>query len=69
MERTEVQLRVQTADGPKVVTVLSHVTVDDLVRVGLKAYVHEVRRGVPYESPFPREIREALTLVSVARRV
>jgi len=68
MSRTEVQLQVQTDDGPKIVTILSDVTIDDLMRLGLKAYVHEVRAGVEYESPFSREIRAAVTRVRVAQR-
>ena len=68
MTRTEIQLSVQTSAGPKTVTILSDVTVDDLVRIGLKAYVHEVRMGVDYVSPFSREIREAVTRVSPAQR-
>jgi len=68
MSRTEVQIQVQTSDGPRTVTILSDVTVDDLVRVALKAYVHEVRLGTAYTSPFSREIREAVTRVHVAQR-
>lgn len=68
MSRTEVQFQVQTSDGPKTVTILSDVTVDDLMDVALHAYVHEVRLGVPYTSPLSREIREAVTRVRVAQR-
>lgn len=68
MSRTEVQLQVRTSGGPKTVTILSDVTVDDLMRVGLKAYVHEVRLGKEYASPFSREIRDAVTRVRVSQR-
>ena len=68
MSRTEIQFQVQTSDGPKTVTILSDVTVDDLMRVGLKAYVREVRLGDVYASPFSREIREAVTRVRIAQR-
>ena len=68
MARTEVQIGIQTNDGPKTVTLLSDITVDDLVRVGLKTYVREMRFGTEYTSPFSREIRIALTRVRVAQR-
>jgi hypothetical protein len=68
MSRTEVQLQIQTSDGPKTVTILSDVTVDDLMRVGLKAYVHEARLGTEYTSPFSREIRDAVARVRVSQR-
>lgn len=66
--RTEEQLQLRTTDGPKTVTILSHVTVDDLMRVAMKAYVQEVRLGVQYASPFSREIRDAVTRVRVSQR-
>lgn len=68
MSRTEVQIQVNTSDGPRTVTILSDVTVDDLLRVAVKAYVHEVRLGTPYASPFSREIRDAVTRTRVAQR-
>ena len=68
MSRTEVQLQIQTRDGVKTVTILSDVTVDDLMRIGLKAYVHEARLGVTYVSPFSREIRDAVTRVRTSQR-
>lgn len=68
MARTEVQFQVQTPSGPKTVSILSTVTVDDLMRVGIKAYVHELRLGGPVITPFSREIRDAVARVRVAQR-
>lgn len=68
MSRREVTFTVQTDDGPKTVTILDVVTVDDLVVLGLSAYVHEVRLGTEYTSPFSRGIRDALVRVRVAQR-
>lgn len=68
MKRDEVQITVETAAGPKTMTILSDVTVDDLVRVMLKTYVTEARLGIAYASPFGREIRDAVTRTLTATR-
>lgn len=68
MNRREVQIQIQTDSGPKTVTILDIVTIDDLVVLGMRAYVHEVRQKVPYESPFSRTVRDAVTRTRTAQR-
>ncbi len=68
MERREVSFTIQTADGPKTVTILSAVSVDDVTRVAVGSYVQEARGGAEYESPFTRGIRDMLVRVRVSQR-
>lgn len=67
--RRESSFTLTTPDGHKrTYTILSDITPDDLVRVAAKAYVHEKRFGVAYESPFSREIRDAIVRTRVTQR-
>jgi len=67
--RSESSFTMVGADGrSRTFTILSDITPDDLMRLGLKAYVAEVRFGEPYESPFSRGIRNALVLSRVTQR-
>ena len=68
MERREVSFTVQTAAGPRTITILSAVAVDDVTRLCLGAYVREARGGALYESPATRGIRDLLVRVRVAQR-
>lgn len=69
MSRQEAQFTLRGSDGrERTFTVLSSVTPDDLVRVGLKAYVAEKRLGETYESPFSRDVRDMLVQSRVAQR-
>jgi len=68
-QRREARFTLKTAAGPlKTFTVLDTVTVDDLVRIGLKAYVREKRTGEVYESPFSEEVRRMITTSRVSLR-
>lgn len=49
-------------------TILSDITVDDLVRISMKAYVHEKKFGTEYASPFSREVRDAVVRTRVTNR-
>jgi len=68
MERREVSFTVQTDAGPRTVTILSAVSIDDITRLCLGAYVREARGGPAYESPATRGIRDLLVRVRVAQR-
>ena len=68
MDRREVSFTIQTEDGPKTVTVLSAISVDDVTRVALGSYVHGVRNGAEYTTPFTRDIRDLLVRTRVAQR-
>ena len=68
MERREVTFTVQTPDGPRIVTILSAVSVDDIMRVSMGAYVHAARNKVEYTSPCTRGIRDSLVRVRVSQR-
>jgi hypothetical protein len=68
MTRREVSFTIQTADGPKTVTILSAVSVDDVTRVALGSYVRSVREGGTYETPFSRGIRDLLVQTRVSQR-
>ena len=48
-------------------TLSSHVSVDDLIRIGLKAYVYEVKTGEPYASPASRPVRLAITRTTISQ--
>lgn len=67
--RRESSFSLKKSDGTvRTFTLLSAVTPDDLVRLGLKAYVLEKRRGVVYESPFSREVRDMLVVSRITQR-
>jgi len=69
MSRTETSFEITGPTGRKrKVTLLSHVTVDDLMRVGLKAYMAEAYLGDEYESPFSREVRDMIVLSRTTNR-
>jgi hypothetical protein len=65
--RRESSFTLKGQDGSRrTFTILSTVTPDDLVRIGLKAYVLEKR--VEYESPFSREVRDMLVNSRITQR-
>jgi hypothetical protein len=67
--RRESSFTLKGQDGSRrTFTILSTVTPDDLVRIGLKAYVLEKRKGVEYESPFSREVRDMLVNSRITQR-
>ena len=69
MSRKESSFEITGSDGrTRKVTLLSHVTPDDLVRVGLKAYMAEAFLGETYESPFSREVRDMIVLSRATSR-
>lgn len=69
MSRTAAQFQVKTKEGrTRTITVVDAVTPDDLVRVGLKAYVNEKRAGIPYGDPFSEDIRDLLVTSRIGRR-
>jgi hypothetical protein len=68
MSRREVSFTIQTEDGPKTVTVLSAVSVDDVTRVALGSYVRSVRDGTEYATPFSRGIRDLLVRTRISQR-
>ncbi len=49
-------------------TLLSAITPDDLMRIGFKAYAREKREKGEYESPFSREVRDAISKTHVSQR-
>lgn len=67
--RNESSFQLKGADGTtRTFTVLSAVTVDDLTRLMLKAYVREKRAGDEYVSPFSREVRDMLVVSRITQR-
>ena len=68
MARKETSFTLTGTDGTKTtVTLLDFVTPDDLIRVGLKAYVYEKKAGLAYDEPFSREVRDMLVLSRVTQ--
>jgi len=42
------------------------VTVDDMVELAAKAYIHEVKGGQVYQSPFSDEVKDFITRTRVS---
>lgn len=68
MERREVAFTIQTPAGPRVVTILSAVSIDDIMRVSMGTYVHAKRNGTEYVTPCTRGIRDTLVRVRLSQR-
>jgi hypothetical protein len=68
VDRHEASFDVTVSGIQKTVTILTAVSVDDLVRVGLKTYVFAERSEGEYTSPFTRGIRDTLVRVRTPQR-
>jgi hypothetical protein len=67
--RQEEEFKLIQPDGTtKIYTIVPFVTADDLMLLSMQAVAGEIKYGIPYATPSPREARDQLLLLRVTNR-